>query len=97
MNFLKIDYLKDGNERQKSAYNTLVDYQIIEILADYNPILTGTIPINIDIDTSDLDIVCYWRDKSLTRREGRYSLPRLFLAIVSGSYGPTLFPALPAG
>ena len=63
MNFLNIEYLKEGNERQKLAYQMLVNHQIIEKLKAYHPILTGTIPINIDIETSDLDIICYWKDK----------------------------------
>jgi len=32
-------------------------------LAEFYPVLVGTIPINIDIETSDLDIICYWIDK----------------------------------
>ena len=35
----------------------------MEKLEAYNPILTGTIPINIDIESSDLDVICYWEDK----------------------------------
>lgn len=63
MNFLTIDYLNEGNERQKKAYQTLVNNQIFSKLEAHYPILTGTIPINIDIEKSDLDIICYWQDK----------------------------------
>jgi hypothetical protein len=63
MHFLNIHYLKQGNQRQQSAYQTLVSHQIMEKLEAYNPILTGTIPINIDIESSDLDIICHWEDK----------------------------------
>lgn len=63
MNFLNIHYLKNGNPRQQSAYQTLVSHQIMEKLEGYNPILTGTIPINIDIESSDLDVICYWEDR----------------------------------
>ena len=34
----------------------------MEKLAKYNPLLAGTIPIEIDISSSDLDIVCYVLD-----------------------------------
>lgn len=34
-------------------------YQIMEILQEFDPILVGTFPINIDIETSDLDIICH--------------------------------------
>lgn len=58
IDFTKIDYLKNGNERQKRAYEVLTRYQIFERLKDYSPILAGTIPIEIDIEDSDLDIIC---------------------------------------
>lgn len=64
MDFLKIDYLQTGNERQQLAYDALCTHQIFEKLAMFDPILTGTIPINIDIETSDLDIICYWQNSA---------------------------------
>lgn len=62
IDFQDIIYLKDGNDRQKSAYQSLVKHHVLEKLAAFDPILTGTIPINIDIPESDLDIICYWED-----------------------------------
>lgn len=63
IDFLKIDYLKNGNERQKAAYQCLTRNQIFEKLKDFDPILTGTIPINIDIPSSDLDVICFYPNK----------------------------------
>jgi hypothetical protein len=57
IDFTRIDYLKDGNERQKKAYEVLTKYRIFEKLKDYSPILAGTVPIEIDINGSDLDII----------------------------------------
>jgi hypothetical protein len=57
-NFRNIEYLKHGNERQKLAFDEIKKYKIFEILEKYNPILTGTIPIGIDLPKSDLDIIC---------------------------------------
>lgn len=57
IDFTRIDYLKDGNERQKKAYEILTKYRIFEKLKDYSPILAGTVPIEIDINGSDLDII----------------------------------------
>lgn len=53
-----ISYLKNGNTRQSEAYKALSDLNIMSLLKEYNPILTGTIPIGIDIPSSDLDIIC---------------------------------------
>jgi len=81
MDFLKIDYLKDGNERQKLAFDTLVNHQIMEKLTAYHPILTGTIPINIDIESSDLDIICYWQDRIsfVAKIEASFGLEKDFI------------------
>ncbi|MGO4911693.1 DUF4269 domain-containing protein [Leeuwenhoekiella sp. W20_SRS_FM14] len=57
-NFKNIEYLKHGNKRQKLAFKEINRHKIFEILKVYNPILTGTIPIGIDLPESDLDIIC---------------------------------------
>ncbi|MCM1989364.1 DUF4269 domain-containing protein [Oceanirhabdus seepicola] len=53
-----IKYLYSGSRKQKSAYDVLIKTNIFEILKGYDPILIGTIPIEIDIEKSDLDIAC---------------------------------------
>ena len=64
INFKDISYLKIGNPKQQGAFYILNQHKVLENLADFDPILVGTIPINIDIENSDLDIVCYWKNKS---------------------------------
>lgn len=61
--FSNINYLKIGNQRQIQAFKVLTEKKILMNLAEFYPVLVGTIPINIDIETSDLDIICYWKDK----------------------------------
>jgi len=63
VNFDTLDYLKTGNARQRQAYLILTQQKVIEKLNGFTPILVGTIPIDIAIDTSDLDIICCWNDK----------------------------------
>lgn len=63
IDFTTLDYLRAGNERQKRAYEILTKYKIFEVLDYYSPILAGTIPIEIDIDGSDLDIICEVKNK----------------------------------
>jgi len=59
--FDNIEYLKIGTKRQIAAYNLLTKYKVIAKLEQFSPILVGTIPINIDIESSDLDIICHYR------------------------------------
>lgn len=62
MDFLNITYLKTGNSRQKEAYSILTEHRILEILINFDPLLVGTIPIEIDIESSDLDIICFYEN-----------------------------------
>ncbi|MBW1656919.1 DUF4269 domain-containing protein [Flavobacterium quisquiliarum] len=61
--FKNIAYLKTGNQKQQLAFEVLTKHKVLEKLVDFDPLLVGTIPINIDIENSDLDIVCYWKNK----------------------------------
>lgn len=63
MDFSTIDYLKSGNTKQRLAYEVLHRYQVMEKLQAFDPLLVGTIPIAIDTETSDLDIICYCQDE----------------------------------
>lgn len=58
IDFKNYSYLKEGNEKQQNAYEVLKKLDIFNTLKDFSPILVGTIPINIDIGSSDLDIIC---------------------------------------
>ena len=62
IDFTQIDYLRHRTVKQKLAHGILTKYRVLERLQPFDPILTGTIPINIDTDTSDLDIICCFRD-----------------------------------
>lgn len=65
--FLSIDYLKAGNDRQRLAHEAILESRIFTELASYTPALCGTIPIEVDIDESDLDIIMEVHDVSAFR------------------------------
>jgi hypothetical protein len=66
--FTDITYLKEGTPRQQQAWEVLTTHLVLDILQNFDPILTGTIPLDIDIESSDLDIVCHWQDAELFTR-----------------------------
>ncbi|WP_046246540.1 DUF4269 domain-containing protein [Hymenobacter terrenus] len=51
-------YLRTGNRRQQRAYAVLQELDIWVTLRAYDPVLAGTIPLNIDLASSDLDVIC---------------------------------------
>lgn len=63
MDFQNITYLQNGNNRQQQAHSILSNNQILSKLDQFDPVLVGTVPINIDIENSDLDIICYFEDE----------------------------------
>lgn len=58
----QIAYLQTGTDRQREAYRTLADLRLFERLAAFTPVLAGTIPLDIDLPGSDLDIICQAAD-----------------------------------
>lgn len=60
--FRSIDYMQEGNHRQRRCYDILKRLGIMERLEGFSPLLVGTIPIDIDLPDSDLDIICEVHD-----------------------------------
>ncbi|WP_017472929.1 DUF4269 domain-containing protein [Amphibacillus jilinensis] len=60
--YLTIAYLKDGNAKQKYVYQVLQQLGIMNDFSCYSPVLCGTIPLAIDHDHSDLDIIMTVKD-----------------------------------
>jgi hypothetical protein len=63
--FETLDDLRDGNEKQRRAHQVLTSHSVFVNLLDFDPMLVGTIPLNIDTEKSDLDIICCWKSKNL--------------------------------
>ncbi|MCM3700510.1 DUF4269 domain-containing protein [Paenibacillus macerans] len=67
--FSTIEYLRAGNPRQQEAYKAMVDIKIMDLLAPYQPVLAGTIPLGINLPASDLDIICEVYDHEKFQRD----------------------------
>lgn len=55
--FERLDYLLEGTKKQKEAYEAITELQLLGYLKEYQPILCGTLPLEIYIEGSDLDII----------------------------------------
>lgn len=62
VNQQNLESMRTGSPRQQRAFHTLELLGVFRDLAAFNPVLTGTIPLGIDLPGSDLDIVCYASD-----------------------------------
>lgn len=63
------EQMKTGNIQQQKAYSTIYELKIFDELHVYNPVLCGTIPIDINIKGSDLDIIMEVRDLDIFAKE----------------------------
>lgn len=61
-NWRDISYLAQGTARQRSAHSDLLRLGVLERLADFDAVLASTVCIDIDIPSSDLDIICEVHD-----------------------------------
>lgn len=64
MNFEGIEYLKYGNAKQVRVHEVLSSLGIFDKLAAFDPVVVGTIPIEVDLPDSDIDICCYVADEA---------------------------------
>ncbi len=55
-------YLLRGSAIQKRAHQTLEELGVFEHLAPFKPVLAGTIPLDLALPESDLDILCEVHD-----------------------------------
>jgi hypothetical protein len=63
--FDTLDYLRNGNEKQQRALSVIEQHNLFSILSPYDPLLAGTIPIGVDIASSDLDVLCCWKNREM--------------------------------
>lgn len=92
-------YLRTGTEAQQAAYQELIDLDIWSTLAAYTPVLAGTVPLDLNLPGSDLDVICHADDLSafrevLDRRYGGHAGYRS--GIVAKDDGPAVVASFAA-
>ena len=74
MDFKNLSYLAIGSEIQQKAFQVLKSSEIMQLLAEFDPIVVGTIPLDIAIEDSDLDIICQWKNSADFKNALQYNL-----------------------
>ncbi len=64
-NWRDLTYLQNGTAKQQTAARAIEQSAVLQRLQAFDPVLAGTIPLDIDIGDSDLDIVCECYDLEL--------------------------------
>jgi hypothetical protein len=64
IDFTNIKFLQYGSERQIEVYQLLQESKLLILLEPYNPILVGSIPLQLDLPASDVDIICQFKSKN---------------------------------
>ncbi|MGD8192507.1 DUF4269 domain-containing protein [Brevibacillus ginsengisoli] len=92
-NWFDPTYLLAGDSGQQRAYHVLQELRILEVLKEFTPVLTGTFPLQLQVENSDLDIICEMHDveqftKTLETEFGQ--MPDIILREVEVSGQPTV-------
>lgn len=69
IDFSDIGYLKNGTTVQQEVYVLLKDGGIMALLSAYEPVVAGTIPLDINIPGSDIDILCQYKNAGIFRQD----------------------------
>lgn len=62
--FFNLSYLSTGSDVQRKGLEAIKDLGIMETLKHHQPVLAGTLPLDIFIEGSDLDILSCCEDHS---------------------------------
>jgi hypothetical protein len=66
------ELMKTGSMKQQAACEAIESLNVMNELHHYHPLVCGTIPIGIDISTSDLDIIMEVKDFQIFEKELHY-------------------------
>lgn len=90
-NFRDLAYLRNGSAIQLRGLKALEASGIFENLHGFDPVLTGTLPLDLFVESSDLDILCHAADLTafrafVTQQLSAYDKFRIFEYVVRGEH-----------
>lgn len=61
-NFFDLTYLSKGSAVQQAGLRAIIDSGIMNTLKEFTPVVVGTLPLDLFVATSDIDIICFYLD-----------------------------------
>lgn len=58
MDFFDITYLSNGSAIQRKGFQAITSLGILDSLKEFNPVVVGTLPLDLFTEKSDIDIIC---------------------------------------
>jgi hypothetical protein len=71
--FFDLTYLSKGSAVQQAGLRAITDSGIMNLLKEFSPVVVGTLPLDLFVSTSDIDVICYFSD--IETFESRLSNP----------------------
>lgn len=62
IDFFDISYLSRGSAIQRKGYDAITSSGILDSLKEFNPVVAGTLPLDLFTAKSDIDIICEFKD-----------------------------------
>jgi hypothetical protein len=62
IDFFDVSYLANGTPIQRRGYKAINSSGILRTLKEFDPVVVGTLPLDLFTDESDIDIICCCSD-----------------------------------
>jgi hypothetical protein len=60
--FFDLTYLSKGSAVQQAGLCAIIGFGIMNSLKEFSPVVVGTLPLDLFVSTSDIDIICFFSD-----------------------------------
>jgi hypothetical protein len=75
MDFFDLSYLSKGSAVQQAGLRAIIGSGIMNSLKEFSPVVVGTLPLDLFVTGSDIDIICFYLDAEQFQAEFKHSRP----------------------
>ena len=81
--FFDLGYLSRGSAIQQRGFSAITTCGVMNMLKGFDPVVVGTLPLDLFTDKSDIDIICYYSDIDKFRALFHHSKVRILNGVQS--------------